>query len=85
MHSFLFNPFQLFTTIYEVPELFQTFKLTNGGVQIIILMMKTKKEDKEATGKIDVDTPHDSVVQRFLRKCIGLPGDAGHLFDEQRR
>ena len=31
-------------------------------------MMTTKKEDKEATGKIDVDTPHDSVVQRFLRE-----------------
>jgi hypothetical protein len=48
-------------------------------------MMKTKKEDKEATGKIDVDTPHDSVVQRFLRELTGLPGDAGQLFDEQRR
>jgi hypothetical protein len=61
------------------------FKLTNGGVQIIILMMNTQQEDKEVTGKIDVDKPHDSVVQRFLRNRIGLPGDAGQLFDEQRR
>jgi hypothetical protein len=48
-------------------------------------MMNNKKEDKEATGKIDVDTPHDSVVQRFLRERIRLPGDAGQLFNEQRK
>jgi hypothetical protein len=59
--------------------------LTNGGVLIIILMMNTQKEDQEAAGKIDVDTPHDSVAQRFLGECVGLPGDAGQLFDEQRR
>ena len=31
-------------------------------------MMNTKKKDKEASGEINVSTPHDSVVQRFLRE-----------------
>jgi hypothetical protein len=33
-------------------------------------MMNTKNEDKDkkAAAKIDVNTPHDSIVQRFLRE-----------------
>jgi len=66
-----------------------TSKLTNGGVQIIILMMSTQTEDKEVTGKIDVDKPHDSIVQRFLRETATvesffseyLPADIAALLD----
>jgi predicted transposase/invertase (TIGR01784 family) len=52
-------------------------------------MMNTKKKDKEAAGKINVSTPHDSVVQRFLRETATfksffreyLPADIAALLD----
>jgi predicted transposase/invertase (TIGR01784 family) len=51
--------------------------------------MNTGNEDKESTGRIDVDTPHDSVVQRFLRENATvksffkeyLPADIAALVD----
>jgi predicted transposase/invertase (TIGR01784 family) len=54
-------------------------------------MMNTKNEDKDkkAAAKIDVNTPHDSVVQRFLRETSTvksffkeyLPADITELLD----
>jgi predicted transposase/invertase (TIGR01784 family) len=52
-------------------------------------MMNTQKKDKEAAGEINVSTPHDSVVQRFLRETATvksffseyLPADIAALLD----
>jgi hypothetical protein len=46
--------------------------LINIPVEIIILMMMKKNEDKETTGKIEVNAPHDSAAKRFLQEEISL-------------
>jgi predicted transposase/invertase (TIGR01784 family) len=51
--------------------------------------MTDKNEEKETTGKIEVSTPHDSVVQKFLQeidtaRCLFseyLPGEITALLD----
>ena len=63
-----------FENLWQKKSKLLDFKLTNILVEIIILMMTNKNDDKETNGKLEINTSHDSTVQKFLQE-IDTAGD----------